>query len=121
MYERVQLLKERKNKEMVIEAEVLDAIDNVESSWQRILAGQQNSVLAGRLYEAEKRQFELGSRTSTEVLDAQAKLADAQSAEIRALTDYKIAMVELAQATGTLLGAANIEWEPLRPEVKVNE
>ena len=82
----------------------------------RIIASQENAELQGRLYEAEKRQFELGARTATDVLDAQSKLADAQSSEIRALADYQIALIDIAYYTGTLLGAANVEWEPIIPE-----
>jgi outer membrane protein TolC len=96
----------------MIEMEVLDAVDQVEANWQRILAARQNSILSGRLYEAEKRQFELGMRTSTDVLDAQTAFADAQSSEIAALVECQIALVDLAYATGTVLGAARIQWEP---------
>ena len=53
----------------------------------------------------------LGSRTSTDVLDAATRLADAQSAEIRALADYEVAKIDLAVATGTVLGASAVGWE----------
>ena len=96
--------------------EVLSAIDQLEANWQSILASRQNAILAGRLYDAEKRQFELGLRTSTDVLDQQARYANAQSAEIKALTEYQIAQIDLAYATGTLLGAAKVGWEPIVPE-----
>ncbi|MDH7599289.1 MAG: TolC family protein [Sedimentisphaerales bacterium] len=59
---------------------------------------------------------ELVSMASIHVLDAQARLADAQSAEIAALADYQISLVDLAYATGTLIGASNVEWQPLRPD-----
>jgi outer membrane protein TolC len=114
-YRRRQRLASQKNREQLIELEVLNAIDQLEANWQRILAGRQNVILAGRLFEAEKRQFELGLRTSTDVLDAQTSFAEAQSAEIRALTEYQIAQVDLAFATGTLLGAAKVQWQPLVP------
>ena len=57
----------------------------------------------------------VGLRTATDVLDAQAKFANAQSTEISALTEYEIAQVDLAYATGTLLGATKIRWEPNVP------
>jgi len=104
----------------VIEIEVLNAIDKVEANWQRILASRQNAILAGRLFEAEQRQFELGLRTSTDVLNAQTSFADAQSAEILALAEYQIALVDLAYATGTLLGAAKVQWEPIVPQSNIN-
>ncbi|MHC4889629.1 MAG: TolC family protein [Planctomycetota bacterium] len=115
-YQRRQRLATRDNRSALIEIEVLNAIDQLEANWQRILASRQNAILAGRLFEAEKKQFELGMRTSTDVLDAQTKFADAQSAEILALAEYQIALVDVAYATGTLLGAAKVQWEPILPE-----
>jgi outer membrane protein len=118
-YQRRQRLATRDNREALIELEVLNAIDQLEANWQRILASRQNAILAGRLFEAEQRQFELGLRTSTDVLDAQTSFADAQSAEILALAEYQVALVDLAYATGTLLGAAKVEWEPIVPESNI--
>ncbi len=118
-YQRRQRLATRENRAALIELEVLNAIDQLEANWQRILAGRQRAILDGRLFEAEKRQFELGLGTSTDVLEAQTNFADAQSAEILALTDYQIALVDMAYATGTLLGAAKVQWEPLVPQVNI--
>ncbi len=115
-YQRRQRLATRNSRRALIEIEVLNAVDQLEANWQRILASRQNAILAGRLFEAEKRQFELGLRTSTDVLDAQTKFANAQSAEILALAEYQIALVDLGYATGTLLGAAKVHWEPIVPE-----
>ncbi len=115
-YQRRQRLATRENRQAAIELEVLNALDQLEANWQRILASRQNSILAGRLFEAEKRQFELGLGTSTDVLDAQTTFADAQSAEISALAEYQIALVDLSYATGTLLGAAKVQWQPIIPK-----
>jgi outer membrane protein TolC len=117
IYTRRRRLTTRENRKELIELEVLNAVDQVEANWQRILAARQNSLLNGRLYEAERRQFELGMRTSTDVLDAQANFADAQSSEITALAEYQIALVDLAYASGTVLGAARIQWEPIVPPI----
>jgi len=113
LYQRRQRLASRDSRQALIELEVLNAIDQLEANWQRVLASRQSSILAGRLFGAEQRQFELGLQTSTDVLQAQTNFADAQSAEILALAEYQIALVDLAYATGTLLGAAKIQWEPL--------
>jgi len=118
-YQRRQKLATRNNRQALIELEVLNAIDQLEANWQRILASRQRSILDGRLFEAEKRQFELGLRTSTDVLQAQTNFADAQSAEILALAEYQIALVDLAYATGTLLGAAKVQWEPIVPQSNI--
>ncbi len=119
LYQRRQRLVTHENRKELIELEVLNAIDKLEANWQRILASRQSAILDGRLYGAERRQFELGLRTSTDVLQAQTTFADAQSAEILALAEYQIALVDLAYATGTLLGAAKVQWEPIVPEYNV--
>ena len=111
LLQRCQRLSTKKNREDLIKLEVLNAAEQLRTNWQRILASQQNAIVAGRLYEAEKRQFEQGQRTSTVVLDAQNNLDNAQLAELSALVGYQIALVDLAHATGTLLGSAQVEWQ----------
>ena len=115
LYQRRQRLASKDSREAQIELEVLNAIDQLEANWQRVLASRQRSILDGRLHEAEQRQFELGMRTATDVLQAQANFANAQSSEILALAEYQIALVDLSYATGTLLGAAKVRWEPIVP------
>lgn len=112
-YQRMQLLATKENRKALIEIEVLNTMDQTEANWQRILAARQNVLLEARLADAEIRQFENGLRTSTDVLEAQARLANAQSSEIQALTEYQISLVDLAYATGTLLGAAKVDWQPI--------
>lgn len=112
---RLQRLSTKESRRLAIRQEALNAIDAVEATWQRILAARQSALAAARAYDGEKRQNEAGARTSTDVLDAATRLADAQSAEIRALADYQIALVDLSFATGTMLGAARIDWAPLDP------
>lgn len=109
---RVQRLATREAREQAIRQEVLNAVDSLDGTWQRILAARQSVILNTRALQAEQRQFDVGRSTSTDVLDAATRLADAQSAEIRALTDHQIAQVDLAFATGTLMGAAKVAWEP---------
>lgn len=110
--ERVQRLNTRAARAQLIRQEVLDAIDEVEAGWQRIMAARQSVVLNQRSLDAEQRQFDLGATTSTDVLNASASLAAARLAEIRAVVDYQLAQVDLAAATGTLIGSARLRWEP---------
>ncbi len=70
-------------------------------------------ILARRVVEAEARLLDAGQRTSTEVLDAQSRLASAKSSEVLAVTNFQIAQVDISFATGTLLGAGNVTWEPV--------
>lgn len=109
---RLQRLSTRSARELAIRQEVLDAIDAIDNGWQRILAARQSTILNTRTLQAEQRQFDAGASTSTNVLDAATRLAESQLAEIRAVVDYQISQVNLAQATGTLLGAAKIAWRP---------
>jgi outer membrane protein TolC len=96
----------------IVRQDVLNAVDSIQAGWESILATRQATILATRTLQAEQRQFDLGSATSTDVLDAATRLAEAQLAEIRAVTDYQLAQVDLAAATGTLPGAAHIQWTP---------
>jgi outer membrane protein TolC len=102
----------REQRALQIRQEVYNSGDQLEANWQRIVAARQRTVLAARVLAAEIRQFDQGLRTSTEVLDAQTKLANAKSAEIAAVADYQISQINVAFATGTLLGADNVIWTP---------
>jgi outer membrane protein len=109
---RAQRLATKQVREQTVRQDVLDSVDRLRAAWQRILAAREASILAGRVLQGEQRQFEVGQRTSTDVLDAATRLADAQVSEIRAITEYQIAQVDLAVATGTVLGAAGVSWAP---------
>lgn len=108
--DRVARLATRDARAQSIRTEVYDALDRLRQAWQSILAARLETILAARVVEGEQRQFDVGLRTSTEVLDAQSRLADAQSREIRALASYQIALVDIAFATGTLLGQSRIDF-----------
>jgi outer membrane protein TolC len=110
---RLQRLSTKDQRRLSILLEVYDAVDLLNQEWQRILAARQAVILAGRTFEGERRQFDVGMRTSTDVLQAAARLADAQSSEVRALADYEIARVDIAFGTGTLLGYGRIQWTPI--------
>jgi outer membrane protein len=109
--QRLQRLATRAQREAAIRQEVYDALDFLREDWQRILAARQATILATRTFEAEQRQFDVGLRTSTDVLDAATNLADAQSQEVFALTDYQISQIDIAFATGTLLGRGRVRLD----------
>ncbi len=107
---RLQRLATKNQRRQAIRQEVFNAMDNLENAWRRILAARLETALAGRTYEAEKRQFDVGLRNSTDVQDAASRLANAQSSEVNALSTWQISLVDLAFATGTQLGQARIDW-----------
>ena len=108
--QRVQRLATRSARSLAIRSEVYDSVDRLRQSWQSILAARLETVLAARTVAGEQRQFDVGLRTSTDVLDAQSRLADARSREVRSLADYQIALVDIAFATGTLLGRTQVDF-----------
>jgi outer membrane protein len=113
MLRRMQLLTSREQETLQIRQEIADASDTLQTDWQRIVAAHERVVLSSRTYDVEVRQFNLGLRTSTDVLIAQTDLANAQLAEVSAISDYQIAQVDIAFATGTVLGASHVDWEPV--------
>lgn len=116
---RMQTLATKSQRVMQIRQEMFDALDQLEVSRKNIIAAQRRVILARRVLEAESRLLDAGQRTSTDVLDAQSRLASAFSAEILATTNHQIAQVDIAFASGTLLGAGNVAWEPVSaPQVR---
>ncbi len=106
---RLQRLTNQTLQKLTIKKEILDAVDQVEQHWQRIIAARQQVIIAGKNYDAELKQFNEGLRTMTEVLETLTRLGEAQVKEVRAINDYQIAQIDLAYATGTLLGYAQTE------------
>ncbi len=109
---RLQSLATKDQRIASIRQELFNAIDQLDTNWYRILAARKRVETAQRVLDAEIRAFSQGLRTSTEVIEAQTRFGNAQSAEIRALADYQISQVDIAVATGTVLGQAKVGWEP---------
>ena len=116
---RLQRLATRESRKASITQEVLNAVDEINAGWQRIMAARQSVILNQRALDAEQRAFGVGNSTSNDVLDAATRLADSQLAEIRAVVDYQIAQIDLAFATGTLLGASRVDWAPGEPPEEI--
>lgn len=99
--------------ELLIRQEVYETVNQLRQNWRRILAADQAVVAARRDYDVQQNQFQLGQRTSTDVLFSATRLGDAQLRRVRAFTEYEIAQVRLARSTGTLLGHGRILLEPI--------
>lgn len=108
--QRLQRLTTKTLQELTVEREIYDVLDQVEQNWQRISAARQQVILAGYNYEAELKQFREGLRTMTEVLEMLSALGESQVKEIRAIADYQASLIDLAYATGTLLGYSRVEF-----------
>ena len=97
-----------------IAQDVQDALSDLEGNWRRILAAEQGAISAERDYGVELSQFKIGRSNSTQVLYAAERLGDAELSRINAYVDYEIAQINLAQATGTLLGLGCVQIEPVQ-------
>ncbi len=111
--EKIQDISLRDRQQQIIRQEVYEAVSDLERNWRRILAAEQGVIAAYRDYRVEQSQFQLGRRTSTDVLYSATRLADVQLRRIYAFADYEIAQIYLARVTGTLLGNQQVEINPI--------
>ncbi|MBA4027981.1 MAG: transporter [Planctomyces sp.] len=109
---RAQRLATRQQRQLAVRQEVYDAADIVEQNWQRVLAARQNVIAAAANYQAEQSLLSEGVRTSQQALFALQLLGEARQKEIVTIVAYQASLIDLAFATGTLLGYANAEPEP---------
>jgi len=88
--------------------EVKAAVREVETNLRRIDTNRQARELAEERLSAEEKRFELGLGRSLDVLEAQKDVTSAESAELRAIIDYNVSLVDLAKAQGTLLAKSGV-------------
>jgi outer membrane protein len=91
-----------------IEVEVRNALQAVEVARRRFDAARNSRLDAELQQQGEQRKFESGLSTSFLVLDRQNALSTARGRELKALTDYHKARVELQRAISTTLSSHNI-------------
>ncbi|NQT18269.1 MAG: TolC family protein [Planctomycetes bacterium] len=83
-----------------IRLDVETAVLNRGSSLERVQATQAAIEQARESLRIEREKFELGKGTTTDVLDAQSALVDAQTSYYRALADSNTAQAQLRLAAG---------------------
>lgn len=79
--------------ELQVATEVTNAALQVQANLRRVEAARAARDFAERRLEAEQSKFEVGLSTNFFVVQAQRDLENAQNVELRALTDYKRALV----------------------------
>jgi outer membrane protein len=84
--------------ELQVATEVTNAALQVQANTRRVEASRTARALAERRLEAEQSKFDVGLSTNFFVVQAQRDLADAQNAELRALTDLQKALVTFERA-----------------------
>jgi outer membrane protein TolC len=93
---------------IAITEETLKAVDSVEKIWQRIIANRIFVESARESYNIELIQFEKGESTNTEVFVQLSNLAQAEQQYVLSLADYQRSLVDLAFASGTILGKSGV-------------
>ncbi|MEQ9442697.1 MAG: TolC family protein [Cyclobacteriaceae bacterium] len=86
-----------------IDLETSNASSQYQSTLQRIEAEQQNVDLAQQVYEVTQLEFREGVGTSTDVVEAETALRQAQNTYINSLLDLYVARLDLENAKGNLL------------------
>jgi outer membrane protein len=99
---------QRQRAEQMIEVEVRNALQAVETARRRVEAAKNSRVNAELQHSSERRKFDAGQSTNFFVLDRQNALSAARGRELKALTDYNKAVSELQSALSTTLVNNNV-------------
>ncbi len=115
--QRDQLAATVRSQEQVIEVEVRDAVQSVETARRRVLAARQARASAEEQLAGERRLYQVGRSTTFLLFQRENQLVNARNLELRAETDYNKALAELQRATSTTLRANNVLIDsPYEPE-----
>ena len=89
--------------ELQISTEVRSSVRQVEAAAREVDAARASRRAQEKSLEAERKRFENGMSTSFQVLQIQEDLAEAQSTEVRAVTNFRSRLVDYYLSIGTLL------------------
>jgi HAE1 family hydrophobic/amphiphilic exporter-1 len=103
-----QLQASMRSQEQVIEVDVRNSAQAVESARQRVLSAREARVNAELQLEGEQRLYQVGRSTTFLLFQRENALANARASELRAETDYNKALADLQRATSTTLRANNV-------------
>ena len=107
---RMRAIADLRQRRITVTAEVLDAIDALETGWDRILTSQYQVQAAERFYDAYKLLFQRGEIPSSNLTEALQARSSAQLQKVQAEVEYQIRFADLAQAVGCLMGHAGVNW-----------
>jgi outer membrane protein TolC len=94
--------------ELQVANDVTNAAIQVRNTSESVQAAQAARELSQRRLEAEQSKFEVGMSTNYFVVQAQRDLNDARNSELRAILNYRKALVEFERLQQTTLSNANI-------------
>ena len=108
---RQQSLEALRNLVQLVEVEVRLALNEVERARQQIEASSVTRQLREQTLKAEQERFKVGSSTALLVAQAQRDLLASRISEVEAIVTYRIALIELYLAEGSLLERRGIRVE----------
>jgi outer membrane protein len=91
------------NLEQVVRLDVRLAVNEAERTRQQISATRATRILQEETLKAEEDRFDVGTSTALQVAQAQRDLLASRIAEVEAVVNYRIALIELYLAEGSLL------------------
>lgn len=94
--------------EQMIEADVRNALQALQSVQSRMAAAEASRTAAEQQYTSEKRKFQAGTSTVFLVLQRQTDLVSARGCELQTQTDLNKAIAELQRAMGNTLQYRNV-------------
>ncbi|HEX6045186.1 MAG TPA: TolC family protein [Pyrinomonadaceae bacterium] len=103
-----QLMATTRSQEQIIEVDVRNSAQAVESARQRVLSAREARSNAEMQLEGEQRLYQVGRSTTFLLFQRENALANARASELRAETDYNKALADLQRATSTTLRANNV-------------
>ena len=106
-----QLQASMRSQEQIIEVDVRNSAQAVESARQRVLSAREARVNAEAQLEGEQRLYQVGRSTTFLLFQRENALANARASELRAETDYNKALADLQRATSTTLRVNNVVVE----------
>ena len=99
---------QRTQAEQLIQAQVRNSIQGIETARQRIAAAEASARAAKEKLESEIRLYQTGESTNFLVLTRQNEYADSRRRAVVARLDYNRSVARLGQALGTTLSKHNI-------------
>jgi HAE1 family hydrophobic/amphiphilic exporter-1 len=99
---------QREQLEQVIQVEVRDALQSLQSAQARLRAAAIAREASEKQYESEKRRLDAGQSTVFLVLERQTAFTGARGDELRAQTELNKATAELQRAMGNALTANSV-------------
>lgn len=103
-----QLQASLRSQDQIIEVDVRNAAQAVETSRLRVLAAREARANAETQLEGEQRLYQVGRSTTFLLFQRENALTNARGAELRAETDYNKALADLQRATSSTLRANNV-------------